>query len=104
MSIPTAEKFTEEELIHLIEDDTANETLAEKADAVRREVYGDTVFVRGLIEFTNYCRNDCYYCGIRKGNTQAERYRLTKDEILACAKEGGFCGAGAEGTVFSGAV
>ncbi len=88
MATPTAKQFTDEELLRLIEDDTANEMLAKEADAIRRQVYGDTVFVRGLIEFTNYCRNDCYYCGIRKGNTQAERYRLTKEEILACAREG----------------
>ena len=88
MAIPVAKNFTEEELKHLIEDETANEALATEADAVRRQVYGDTVFVRGLIEFTNYCRNNCYYCGIRKGNAQAERYRLTKEEILACADEG----------------
>ena len=88
MAIPAAKNFTEEELQHLIEDETANEALAREADAVRRQVYGDTVFVRGLIEFTNYCRNNCYYCGIRKGNAQAERYRLTKEEILTCADEG----------------
>ena len=88
MAIPVAKNFTEEELKHLIEDETANEALATEADAVRRQVYGDTVFVRGLIEFTNYCRNNCYYCGIRKGNAQAERYRLTKEDILACADEG----------------
>ncbi len=88
MVIPAAKNFTEEELKYLIEDETAGEALATEADAVRRQVYGDTVFVRGLIEFTNYCRNNCYYCGIRKGNAQAERYRLTKEEILACADEG----------------
>ena len=88
MAIPAAKNFTEEELQHLIEDETANEALAREADAVRRQVYGDTVFVRGLIEFTNYCRNNCYYCGIRKGNAAAERYRLTREDILRCAKEG----------------
>ena len=88
MAIPAAKKFTKEEIMHLIEDETANETLAREADAVRRQVYGDTVFVRGLIEFTNYCRNNCYYCGIRKGNAEAERYRLTREDILQCAEEG----------------
>ena len=67
------------------EDDTA---LYAAADAVRRKWYGDAVFLRGLIEFTNYCKNDCYYCGIRHGNTRAQRYRLTADEILECAAEG----------------
>ncbi len=50
--------------------------------------YGNQVFIRGLIEFTNYCKNDCYYCGIRRSNRNAQRYRLTKEDILAC------CGLG----------
>ena len=49
---------------------------------------GNAIYVRGLIEFTNFCRNDCYYCGIRRGNRQASRYRLTREEILECCKEG----------------
>ncbi len=48
---------------------------------------GMTVYIRGLIEFTNYCRNNCYYCGIRSGNTHAHRYRLTKEEILSCCED-----------------
>lgn len=55
---------------------------------VRRSYYGDRVYTRGLIEFTNYCKNDCFYCGIRSGNGKAERYRLTEEEILACCKAG----------------
>lgn len=55
---------------------------------VRREVYGNAVYIRGLIEISNICRNDCYYCGIRRSNSECERYRLTEDEILACADEG----------------
>lgn len=62
--------------------------LFEKADFVRREVYGNKVYIRGLIEFTNYCKNDCLYCGIRRSNKNAVRYRLTKDEILDCCREG----------------
>ncbi len=61
---------------------------AAKADAVRRRHYGDAVYLRGLIELTNHCRNDCYYCGIRRGNLNASRYRLTPDEVLQCADEG----------------
>lgn len=52
------------------------------------EVYGKQVYVRGLIEFTNYCKNDCYYCGIRASNKCAERYRLSKEQILDCCKQG----------------
>ncbi|MBR5134201.1 MAG: [Clostridia bacterium] len=61
---------------------------AQKADAVRRVVYGNTVYVRGLIEVSNICKNDCYYCGIRASNARCERYRLTKEDILACCDEG----------------
>lgn len=61
---------------------------ASRASAVRDKVYGKKVFIRGLIEFTNYCRNDCYYCGIRKSNAHASRYRLTEKEILDCCREG----------------
>jgi len=50
--------------------------------------YGHGIFLRGLIEFTNYCRNDCLYCGIRRSNPKAERYRLTCDEILECCDTG----------------
>lgn len=62
--------------------------LFERAREVRIRYYGHDVYVRGLIEFTNYCRNDCYYCGIRKSNEKARRYRLTKDEILSCCQTG----------------
>lgn len=62
--------------------------LAEKADAVRRTIYGSAVFIRGLIEVSNICRNDCLYCGIRRSNKSCDRYRLTKEQILECAEEG----------------
>ncbi len=55
---------------------------------VRKEIYGGAVFVRGLIEISNICKNNCRYCGIRRGNGSAARYRLTPEEILACAEEG----------------
>lgn len=72
----------------LLEASQFDEALFAAADARRREVYGDEVYIRGLIEFTNYCRNNCYYCGIRRDNRNAVRYRLDKDEILACCEEG----------------
>lgn len=62
--------------------------LTKAADKVRRRIFGTDVYIRGLIEFTNYCRNNCFYCGIRKGNTKADRYRLTADDILSCCNEG----------------
>ena len=58
------------------------------ADRVRRDIYGDAVYIRGLIEFTNICRNDCYYCGIRRSNSCAARYRLDKEDILQCCRTG----------------
>lgn len=64
------------------------EDLAKRAWAVRDERYGHEVFTRGLIEFTNYCANDCLYCGIRRSNTHANRYRLGADEILECCAQG----------------
>ncbi|MGI6590787.1 MAG: [FeFe] hydrogenase H-cluster radical SAM maturase HydE [Eggerthellaceae bacterium] len=62
--------------------------LRKRAVAARREIYGTDVFVRGLIEFTNVCRNDCYYCGIRAGNASCDRYRLSSEQIFSCADEG----------------
>lgn len=72
----------------LLVTDAFDDRLFEEADSVRREIYGDEVYIRGLIEFTNYCKNDCLYCGIRHGNLKAIRYRLAKEEILSCCKEG----------------
>lgn len=62
--------------------------LGEKALALRQQHYGNRVYIRGLVEFTNYCKNDCYYCGIRRSNSGVCRYRLTQEEILSCCREG----------------
>lgn len=80
--------LTDSELKTLLESDAYDSELRERADRVRRINYGDEVYIRGLIEFTNYCKNNCYYCGIRRDNANVHRYRLTKDEILACCKDG----------------
>lgn len=80
--------FTDNELLDILGTDKYDNVLFKKADAVRREIYGNEVYIRGLIEFTNYCKNNCFYCGIRSGNKSAQRYRLSHDEILACCKEG----------------
>ncbi len=62
--------------------------LAEKAVEERKKIYSNSVFIRGLIEISNICKNDCFYCGIRRGNKNCERYRLSKDEILSCCEKG----------------
>ncbi len=59
-----------------------------KSDAIRRKYYSNKVYTRGLIEFTNYCKNDCFYCGIRKSNLKASRYRLSSEDILSCCANG----------------
>ncbi len=69
-------------------DAEAAKLLAEKAAAAREAVFGNAVYTRGLIEISSICRNNCLYCGIRRDNTEAERYRLTEEQILACADEG----------------
>lgn len=61
---------------------------AKLARAIADEVFGKEVYIRGIVEFSNFCKNDCYYCGIRCSNKNAQRYRLTKEEILACCDEG----------------
>ena len=78
----------DDELTALLEASETDSQLFSSADSVRRQIYGDEVYIRGLIEFTNYCKNNCYYCGIRRDNRHAVRYRLEKDEILFCCKEG----------------
>lgn len=66
--------------------------LKEEARKVTDRVFGRQVYIRGLIEFTNICKKDCYYCGIRKSNSCVSRYRLTEEEIFDCCKEGAEAG------------
>ena len=75
---------------YLIEHRTpeAAAVLAELAVEVRKKIYGNKVFIRGLIEVSNICKNDCLYCGIRKSNRNCQRYRLGAEEILSCCREG----------------
>ncbi len=80
--------LTDSEFKTVLETDLYDNELRRLADKVRRRVYGEDVYIRGLIEFTNYCKNNCYYCGIRRDNKNAVRYRLTKEDILLCCKEG----------------
>lgn len=79
-----------EDLCFLLDtkDNECIEYLYHSAVRVRKKVYGNEIYIRGLIEFTNYCKNDCYYCGIRRSNNNAERYRLGEEEIYACCDMG----------------
>jgi biotin synthase len=86
--LQAARDLSDTELKSLIETNQYDRELFQRADAVRRKYYGTDVYVRGLIEFTNYCKNDCLYCGIRRDNRNLERYRLSKDEILSCCENG----------------
>ena len=69
-------------------DEELAEYLAKAAVAEQKRIYGNEIFIRGLLEISNICKNDCIYCGIRRSNRNCERYRLTEEEILACADEG----------------
>ena len=82
--------LTTEEYAFLIENRTPEitERLQKEAVRLRKEIYGNAVFIRGLIEISNICRNDCLYCGIRKSNRNCDRYRLSREDILLCADEG----------------
>ena len=82
--------LSKDEYITLLGSYTEEQRLRLQARAVelRKQYYGNKVFVRGLIEFTNYCKNNCYYCGIQASNGDAKRYRLTKEEILECCDTG----------------
>ncbi len=80
--------LSREKFRKLLSTDSYDSSLCSSADSIRQSVYGKDVYIRGLIEFTNYCKNNCYYCGIRLGNANAVRYRLSKDEIMECCREG----------------
>lgn len=83
-------RLNREEWIQLIKGRTPKlaQYIFEKARKIRQAYYGTDVYIRGLIEFTNYCKNDCYYCGIRRSNSRAHRYRLSEEQILRCCHQG----------------
>lgn len=89
-ALEAAHSLSIEEYRELIEGRSpeAAKELADRAVGVRRAIYGNHVYVRGLIEISNICRNDCLYCGIRRSNKNCERYRLTREQIMECAAEG----------------
>lgn len=76
------------ELLELRQDEETANRLREEALHLRRQYYGNKVFTRGLIEFTNYCKNNCRYCGIRSGNRNVRRYRLSEEDIMECCESG----------------
>ena len=80
--------FEEMTLLLDSKDDEARDYLAKSARQVADSIYGKEIYTRGLIEFTNYCKNNCLYCGIRSENRNVNRYRLTKVEILSCTDQG----------------
>ena len=79
--------MNKQEIIDILSDNTKNEWLFKEADKIRREFVGDEIYLRALIEFSNICKRQCKYCGLRSYNKKVERYRLTKDEIIFSAKK-----------------
>ena len=86
------ENFSKDEIIDLLKDDSQNDQLFSLADKIRKEYTGDKVHLRGLIEFSNFCRGTCKYCGVRAENKFAKRYRIEPDDIIKTAKTA--CDAG----------
>lgn len=86
--------LSKDELVFLLDNMTQadKEELFKHSLATKQMYYGDTVYMRGLIEFTNYCYRNCKYCGIRRDQDEAERYRLSKDQILKCCDQGYWLG------------
>ena len=79
--------LSESKIVEILKNDTVNELLFDTADKVRKQYVGDEVHLRGLIEFSNICRCNCFYCGLRKDNTAVQRYRMTLEEILLLAQK-----------------
>lgn len=87
-SLAAERDLTDDEWRFLIEGEYDRQRLFDRADEVRRQYYGTDVYIRGLIEISSYCKSDCLYCGIRRSNGNAARYRLSEEEILACCERG----------------
>ena len=81
---------TKEELLYLLDniDDESKKLLMKRAHETRMKYYGNKVYMRGLIELTSFCQKDCLYCGLRRHNKEAQRYRLNLDEVLECVRKG----------------
>ena len=89
---PTPQQLSQAEWSCLLQAAGENKDLAttirQKASALRDKHFGKAVYLRGLIEVSNICAKDCFYCGIRRSNSKVKRYRLSKEEILACCSQG----------------
>ena len=79
--------MNKQEIIDILQNDTKNDWLFKEADKIRHENVGDEIHLRALIEFSNICKRQCLYCGLRSPNKEVERYRLTKEDILLSAKK-----------------
>ncbi len=79
--------LTEDEILHLLQDEKAHEAILQAADSVRKKYVGDEVHLRALIEFTNICKNNCLYCGLRAENPCVNRYRMQDEQILSLAQK-----------------
>lgn len=79
--------LNKQEIINLLSDEENEASLLRKADEIRKQNVGDAVHLRGLIEFSNYCRNNCLYCGIRKGNSKVCRYHMSEEELIETARK-----------------
>jgi biotin synthase len=88
--IVSSRNLTLEQLVGLLSSDNQEGVryLFDQAHQLTRHIYGNKIFIRGLIEISNHCKNDCLYCGIRRSRTDVHRYRLTEEEILQCCQQG----------------
>lgn len=84
------ELLTHEEFLSLLKGNSSHlrDILSHEARKKQRAHFGNIIYIRGLIEFSNYCKNNCFYCGLHSTNKNLERYRLSKDEILSCCEKG----------------
>ncbi len=80
--------LSDDDLERLIDNRQYEKALMHNAEEVRRVHYGTDVYIRGLIEISNCCQNNCFYCGIRSDNKKLKRYRLTKEQIISCCNQG----------------
>ena len=83
-------KLSHGEWVKLIKeyDESDRAYAAELARGISQKMFGKDIYIRGIVEFSNICKNDCLYCGIRRSNGNVSRYRLTAEEILQCCDEG----------------